>query len=211
MYHFTVRELPSFTDGMCYLIQSNLTLIADGNQGDELIITAKKLPKQNDIRELNVWLTDDYDYLAATHQYWAESRPLKINLPFGNHQIPLIKYQEFTHTPLKCKDFDHEYISLQQCLANTFNTKDFAPCNKCIPIQMQGFRYVNNSLNIPNCTSLDDEICNGGPHVWTRLPNITESQCLMPCNITGTFSTNTGNAQAFCAFNQSQFNLNSVT
>ena len=64
---------------------------------------------------------------------------------------------------------------------------------------MQGFRYVNNSLNIPDCTSLDDEICNGGPHVWTRLPNITESQCLMPCNITGRVSTNNVNATTMWA------------
>ena len=26
--------------------------------------------------------------------------------------------------------------------------------------------------------------------MWTKLPNITESQCLMPCNITGRVSTN---------------------
>jgi hypothetical protein len=181
-------------DGMCYLIQSNLTLIVDGGQGDEMIITAKKLSNQDNIRELNVWLTADYDYLAATHQYWAKSRPLKFNLPFGSHQTPSIAYEEFRHTPLKCKDFDRNYISLQQCLANIFNSNDFAPCNKCIPIQMQGFRYVNDSLNIPDCKNLDDEICNGGPHVWTRLPNITESQCLMPCNITGRVSTKNVNA-----------------
>ena len=61
-------------DGMCYLIESNLTLIADGGQGDELIITAKKLSKQNNIKELNVWLTSDYDYLAVTHDIWGHSR-----------------------------------------------------------------------------------------------------------------------------------------
>ena len=173
-------------------MESNLTLLPVGGQDDELLFTAKKLSNQDNIRELNVWLTADYDYLAVTHQYWAEARPLKINVPFGDHQIPSITYTEFTHTPLKCKDFDHKYLSLQQCLVDIFNSKDFiTPCqNKCVPIQMQGFRYVNNSTKIPDCKSLEDEICNGGPHVWTKLPNITESQCLMPCNITGRVSTN---------------------
>ena len=138
-----------------------------------------------------MWLTSDYDYLAATHQFRYDSRPLKLNVPFGSSQIPTIRFQESTYTPLKCKDFDLEYVSMQQCFVDMFNSKDFSPCqNKCIPIQMQGFRYINNSSKIPDCTSLEDEVCNGGPVVWTKLPIITEYYCLMPCNITGRVSTN---------------------
>ena len=37
------------------------------------MITAKKLSNVN-IRELSVWLTSDYDYLAATHIVWGHSR-----------------------------------------------------------------------------------------------------------------------------------------
>ena len=37
------------------------------------MITAKKLSNVN-IRELSVWLTSDYDYLAATHNLWGHSR-----------------------------------------------------------------------------------------------------------------------------------------
>jgi hypothetical protein len=50
---------------MCYLISSNY----DGG----FMITAKKLSNVN-IKELNVWLTSDYDYLAATHSLWGHSR-----------------------------------------------------------------------------------------------------------------------------------------
>ena len=37
------------------------------------MITAKK-PSNVNIRELSVWLTSDYDYLAATHKVWGHSR-----------------------------------------------------------------------------------------------------------------------------------------
>ena len=36
------------------------------------MITAKK--SNVNIRELNVWLTSDYDYLAITHAIWGHSR-----------------------------------------------------------------------------------------------------------------------------------------
>ena len=112
-------------------------------------------------------------------------------MPFGSSQIPKIEFEEFTNEPLKCKDFDLEYVSIQQCLVDYFNSKDFSPCqNKCYPIQMHGFRYVNNSSNILDCTSLEDEICNGGPNVWLDLSFIAENVCLMPCKLLGRVSTN---------------------
>ena len=112
-------------------------------------------------------------------------------MPFGSSQIPTIKFEEFTNEPLKCKDFDLEYVSVQQCLVDSFNSTDFPLCqNKCYPIQMQGFRYVNNSSNILDCTSLEDEICNGGPNVWLELLVIAEYVCLMPCKLLGRVSTN---------------------
>ena len=35
---------------------------------------------------------------------------------------------------------------------------------------MKGLRYVNksNSSIVENCTRLEDELCNGGPTVWSR-------------------------------------------
>ena len=35
---------------------------------------------------------------------------------------------------------------------------------------MKGLRYVNmsNSSKVENCTRLEDELCNGGPTVWSR-------------------------------------------
>jgi hypothetical protein len=112
-------------------------------------------------------------------------------VPFGNSQIPTITIKESTNKPLKCKDFDLKYVSVQQCLVDYFNSNDFPLCEKkCVPIQMKGFRYVKNSSNILDCTSLEDEICNGGPNVWLDLVYITELECLMPCNMTGIVSTN---------------------
>ena len=35
---------------------------------------------------------------------------------------------------------------------------------------MKGLRFVNksNSSVVENCTKLEDELCNGGPTVWSR-------------------------------------------
>ena len=45
---------------------------------------------------------------------------------------------------------------------------------------MKGFRYINNSTSIANCIKLEDEICNGGPQVWS--PLLDEFvKCLNPC------------------------------
>ena len=110
-------------------------------------------------------------------------------MPFGNSQIPTITLKESTNKPLKCKDFDLKYVSVQQCLVDYFNSKDFPLCQKkCVQIQMKVFRYINNSSNILDCTSLEDEICNGGPNVWLELLYFTEINCLMPCNMTGIVS-----------------------
>ena len=72
---------------------------------------------------------------------------------------------------------------------------------------MRGFRYVDDSLTLPNCPKLEDEICNGGPEVWTGL-NSKFSQCLKPCRVSiytdsriesrvMTYSTDTENQATF--------------
>ena len=64
-----------------------------------------------------------------------------------------------------------KYVSEEQCIVRQFFSEEFSPCPvKCIPIQMKGLRYVNksNSSIVENCTRLEDELCNGGPTVWSR-------------------------------------------
>ena len=45
---------------------------------------------------------------------------------------------------------------------------------------MRGVRYLNPTSNVPNCTKLQDELCNGGPKVWDPLEE-NFSKCLKPC------------------------------
>ena len=47
---------------------------------------------------------------------------------------------------------------------------------------MEGFNYINESMFLPNCAKLEDEICNGGPKVWNTLIN-EFSKCLKPCKM----------------------------
>ena len=48
---------------------------------------------------------------------------------------------------------------------------------------MKGFQYVNESKSLINCNRVEDEICNGGPKVWTLLFD-KFSDCPKPCKIT---------------------------
>ena len=47
---------------------------------------------------------------------------------------------------------------------------------------MKGFNYVNNSMLLPNCTKLEDEICNGGPKVWNTIGD-DFPKCTNPCKM----------------------------
>ena len=47
---------------------------------------------------------------------------------------------------------------------------------------MKGFNYVNKSIDIPNCTKLEDEICNGGPKVWKTIGD-EFPKCQKPCKM----------------------------
>ena len=47
---------------------------------------------------------------------------------------------------------------------------------------MKGYHYVIRSISLPNCAKLEDEICMGGPNVWTTLIN-EFPKCLKPCKM----------------------------
>ena len=46
---------------------------------------------------------------------------------------------------------------------------------------MKGFKYLSNSTSLIDCTNIEDEICNGGPPVWTKIWETCE--WVKPCKI----------------------------
>ena len=87
-FHNVVRELPSFQNGMCYVIE----FIDDFVPGQKMKITTEILP-HIDVKELNVFITSQFDYVGIAVEQWDENRPFKINVPFGKDQIPNIPPQ----------------------------------------------------------------------------------------------------------------------
>ena len=47
---------------------------------------------------------------------------------------------------------------------------------------MKSYKYFHKTSNIPLCNTLDEEVCNSGPHVWKEMPELFE--CAKPCKIT---------------------------
>ena len=162
---------------MCYLIELKEKYILT----DNLVLTVVK----NDGNKINYveWtMTSDHDYLGATYTNVA-FMPFKFSSNFGDILTQKISTVQTIRHPLKCKKYNLDYVSEQQCLVSYFFNKDFSPCPvKCIPIQMRGFRYINSSSNLKNCDKLDDEICNGGPTVWKELLKHYE-KCSKPCRV----------------------------
>ena len=88
-------------------------------------ITVKK-SSHVDVKELNVWMTAQFDYLGVTHTYWGENKPFEIDIPFGSMKVPTITTQEDVQVPFECKKSDSDYVSVQQCWVDTFISKDFS-------------------------------------------------------------------------------------
>ena len=140
--------------------------------------------KYIDIHSLTVWITSNYDFLGTTNERYGISAPYKFDVLFGKDKYTHITFKETIIKPLNCKLSDTEYFTEQQCLVNIFITEHFPACPiKCLPIQMKGFQYVNSSTSFKKCAKLEDEICNAGPKVWTRLVE-KFSACPKPCKIT---------------------------
>ena len=171
-----MKELPTFFYGMCYVIELKDKYLAS----DFLALTVKK-KEWVKMDFVNWKLTSDYDYLGVS---WLVSfMPFKFTLLFGDIMTHKIIAVQTIRNPLKCKMYNSDYVSKQQCMVYDFFDKDFSPCPvKCIPIQMRGFRYINNSSDLKNCNKLDDEICHGGPSVWKELHKRFK-QCMTPCTV----------------------------
>ena len=161
---------------MCYIIESKQHFDFNDMTG-----TIEKIHK--DINLAKILITSNYDFLVATTLHKSSFVPFQFNIPLGGIQLMQITFRETIIKPLNCKISDTEYVSVWQCFVNIFTNEHFSPCPiKCIPIQMKGFNYVNNSMFLPNCNKLEDEICNGGPKVWNSIGDEFQ-ECPNPCKM----------------------------
>ena len=108
---------------MCYIIE----FIDDFKPNQKVKIIVKRNSSVN-VKDLDVWLTAKYDFLGVVHTYWQENIPFKINIPFGTIKVPKIITKEDVQKPYKCKISDPNFVSIQQCIINTFTSNDFSYC-----------------------------------------------------------------------------------
>ena len=129
-------------------------------------------------------MTSDHDFLGVFNSRLGKDvMPFKFTSYFRGKMNQRITTMQSIRNPLKCKMYDTDYVSEQQCFVDDFFDKDFSPCPvKCIPIQMRGFRYINSSSNLKNCKNLDEEICISGPSVWKELQE-RFGKCMKPCRV----------------------------
>ena len=162
---------------MCYIVESKQRFDITS-----MIATFEKVDK--DIDSMKIWITSDYDFLLVTNTHLKrEIVPFQFRVDFAGFYTPRITFMETIIKSLNCKTSDTEYISELQCLVNIFIDENFSKCPiKCIPVQMKGFQYVNESTSLINCAKLEDEICNGGPKVWNSLHKEFQN-CLNPCEM----------------------------
>ena len=168
--------MPSFSEGMCYMIESM-------QHFDYGSMTGTIEKNDMDINFVKIRITHNYDFLVATTAIKGSSVPFQVNVPFGGIHYTQINFIETIIKPLSCKTSYAEYVSEWQCFINIFIDENFSPCPiKCIPIQRKGCHYVNKSISLPNCIKLEDEICNGGPKVGTKLGE-EFTKCPNPCKM----------------------------
>ena len=116
-YKIAVYELPSFHNGLCYVIETNIYF---NDFSQEIWITVEK-NEEDELKGISIWLTNEYEYLGVSHTYWGDFNEFKISVPFGEMEIPKITITENVLQSLDCKKSDSEYVSTQQCLVDKFN------------------------------------------------------------------------------------------
>ena len=162
---------------MCYVIESLQRFDFNSMTG-----SIEKI--HTDIDSTKIWITSNYDFLFLTHTPVSDFKPpFKFRVPFEEVTTKRVTLTETIIKPLNCKTSDTEYQSKAQCLDNMFRAEKFSPCPiKCIPIQMKGHQYINQSTSLTKCTKLEDEICNGGPKVWNTIGD-DFPKCTNPCKM----------------------------
>ena len=165
---------------MCYVIE-----LTDKYLSSNAPTVTVKRNKGVKMEYVKWTMTSDHDFLGVFNSRLGKDvMPFKFTSYFRGKMNQRITTMQSIRNPLKCKMYDTDYVSEQQCFVNDFFDKDFSPCPiKCLPIQMRGFRYVNSSFELKNCNKLDNEVCNGGPIVWNELMERFK-KCKKPCSVT---------------------------
>ena len=101
-YHFIVKELPSFYEGMCYIIESKQHFDFD-------LMTATIEKSDMDINFVKIWITSNYDFFAATTMFKSSMVPFQFTVPFGGIHYTQVTFSETIIKPLH---FDNEIDSM---------------------------------------------------------------------------------------------------
>ena len=169
-----VKEQPTYHFGMCYIVEIMNHL------DEEIISMTVQRSAGHEAKLVKIWLTSQHDSLGIVYRTLGNFSPFKTDVPFGGDQVPKITIQQGKTINLKCNKSDLDYVSEQQCFADEYLFGNFSCHEKCLPIQMSGFRYVRDFSAIEKCKNLDDEVCNNGPVVWDEL-GPTFKKCPKPC------------------------------
>ena len=108
-------ELPTFYDGMCYIIEPK--------QAFQLMTIVIEKQENKEIDSANVMLTSDYEYLKPVYFPTMNTETFEFKVPFGGTYKTQTTIMETMIKPLKCKSSD-SYVSDMQCFANLFFSKD---------------------------------------------------------------------------------------
>jgi hypothetical protein len=92
-----LKELPTFYNGMCYVIEYKHPFNAN-DVLPEMGVTIVKTNK--DLDYVKLWLTTDYDYLASTHSLYGDFFPFKFDVRFDEKQKTKIMVVETSLRPL---------------------------------------------------------------------------------------------------------------
>ena len=138
-FQIIVSELPTFRRGLCYLMNINSLLPPK----EHIEIQARYDSSRVHLNKMNLYLTGRYDFLILVHDSKGGLDPFKISARFGDDYFQSINFQELVTFPLDCNKSDISYHSCQNYFVDTFMNTEYKQCanQKCIPFQMEGFRY----------------------------------------------------------------------
>ena len=134
---------------MCYVIECKVPFNPKHFVFGSVYSMWLTVEKKSEIKEVDLRMTSQYDYLSIAHIPRFDYRPFWIKVPFGtvSKRIKRVLAIENEVRNLNCETSNLEYSSFEQCLVDLFVSSNFSYCpTKCIPVQMKGFKYINESL-----------------------------------------------------------------
>ena len=146
--------MPTFYNGMCYVIECNIPIDSEKSNFESVYYIWLTVEKISEIKEVDLRVTPQYEYLSVIHSPRLDYRPFMITVPFGSLKKQRILAVENEIRNFNCQvshkthaNTNFQYLSFEQCIVDLFVFSDFLQCpTKCVPIQMKGFKYINESL-----------------------------------------------------------------